>query len=397
MDHPIGSLDTIDAQRLQLVANTTPALLAYVDEGARYVWVNEAYRRWFGSTPESIRGRHVREIVGDLAWTAIQPHVQNALRGQEVSYESRLVFGPGHARDVRVTYIPDRDVNGKARGFVSLVTDVSEMRSAERALRESERMLAESQATAHVGSWEATVGPDARLGALRWSEEQYRIFGYEPGSVEIDFAFVISAVHPDDRAPLQNVASSGVGPGNRYESEYRIVRPDGAVRVIRAWSNVERDAAGQAIRLRGTCQDITERKLAESEIRQTREHLQVVVDAAPAMIARYDRAVRLVWANKNYAARFGKKPEELAGKELREIVGEEAVAPIAREMARVLGGETVEMDVEIPYPGLGRRSMHFMAAPALTPREPWTAASRSSPTILTGASSSASASARSRS
>jgi PAS domain S-box-containing protein len=208
------------------------------------------------------------------------------------------------------------------------------------------------------------VGPDARLGALRWSEEQYRIFGYEPGSVEIDFAFVIAAVHPDDRAPLQNVASSGVGPGSRYESEYRIVRPDGAVRVIRAWSNVERDAAGQAIRLRGTCQDITERKLAESEIRQTREHLQVVVDAAPAMIARYDRAVRLVWANKNYAARFGKKPEELAGKQLREIVGEEAVAPVAREMARVLGGETVEMDVEIPYPGLGRRSMHFMAAPA---------------------------------
>ena len=364
MDPTVASLDAIDAPRLELVANTTPALLAYADQGARYVWANQAYQRWFGHSPESMRGRQIREIVGEVVWAAIQSHVENALGGQEVSYEAQLVFGSADVRDVRVAYLPDRDEGGRVRGFVSIVTDVSEMRSAERALRDSERMLAESQATAHVGSWESNVGPDARLGALRWSEEMYRIFGYEPGSIEIDFPFVIAAVHPDDRAPLQGVASAGVGPGNRFESEYRIVRPDGAVRVIQSWITIERDAAGRATGMRGTCQDITERKLAESEIRQTREHLQVVLDAAPAMIARYDRAVRLVWANKSYAARFGKKPEELAGKQLREIVGEEAVAPIAREMARVLRGDTVEVEVEIPYPGLGMRSMHFVAAPA---------------------------------
>ena len=51
-------------QQLQFVANTVPALLAFVDNDARYVWVNESYRRWFGQAPETIRGRHVREVLG---------------------------------------------------------------------------------------------------------------------------------------------------------------------------------------------------------------------------------------------------------------------------------------------------------------------------------------------
>jgi PAS domain S-box-containing protein len=363
MSRPPSSLYPIDAERLQLIADTVPALLAYVDEGARYVWVNEAYGRWFGRPLDSIRGRHVREVVGDAAWAAIQAHVECALAGEEVSYEARLVFGPGHARDVRVAYVPDRDSSGRVRGFVSLVTDVSEMRSAERALRHSERMLADSQTAAHVGSWEATLSDGAEPPTLRWSDETYRIFGYEPRRVEVDYGLFVSSVHLDDRALVQNTVNAGVEQGDRFEMEYRIVRPDGDVRTIHAWKTVERDAAGRATRLRGTCQDITERKLAESEIRQTREHLQVIVDATPAMIARYDRGACLVWANKSYAARFGKKPEELMRKHLREIVGDEAVAPFEREMARVLAGETVEVESEIPYPTLGRRSMHILAAP----------------------------------
>ena len=125
--------------------------------------------------------------MGEAAWPTVQPHVARALAGEEVSYEARISFGPGHTRDVRVAYFPDRDASGRVRGFVSLVTDVSEMQNAERALRESERMLAESQAAAHVGSWEAT----RRRGRLRrsscvWSDETYRIFGYEPGRVAVD-------------------------------------------------------------------------------------------------------------------------------------------------------------------------------------------------------------------
>ena len=186
VNRPDASLDPIDSRRLQLVADTVPALLAYLDEGVRYVWVNEAYRHWFGRSLESIRGRHAREIVGEAAWLAVQHHVARALAGEEVSYEARIDFGPGHTRDVRVAYIPDRDASGRVRGFVSRVTDISDVQSAERALRESERMLAESQIAAHVGSWEAILNDDGSPRSLRWSDETYRIFGHEPGRVAVD-------------------------------------------------------------------------------------------------------------------------------------------------------------------------------------------------------------------
>ncbi len=368
MNGPLASLDSIDSKRLKFVADTVPALLAYLDDGVRYLWVNEAYRHWFGRSPESICGQHARNIVGEAAWSAVQHHVARALAGEEVSYEARLDFGPGHTRDVRVAYVPDRDASGRVRGFVSLVTDISKMQITERALRESERMLADSQIAARVGSWESALAEDGSRRSLRWSDETYRIFGYEPGRIAADYGLFVSSIHPDDRAILQRNATIGVGPHDRFETEYRIVRPDGTVRTIHSWATVERDAAGRATRLHGTCQDITERKLAETEMRLAREHLQVVVDATPALIARYDRDLRLIWANKNYAARFARRPEEFAGKHLSDIVGQTAYAAIEPQIARVVAGETLDVEIEIPYPGLGRRWMHFVVSPTFDAR-----------------------------
>jgi PAS domain S-box-containing protein len=364
---PAG-IDPLDAQRvqlIQLIANTLPALLAYIDEEGRYLWVNEAYRTWLGQAPESLRGRHVREVVGEAGWTAVEPYVKRVLAGEPVSFESHFSAHTGRECDVRVAYFPDRDAGGRVRGYVAFVTDVSEIRSAERALRESERMLAESQAAAHVGAWEAIIDANGIRRSLRWSDETYRIFGYEPGAVAIDQALFISAVHPDD---LGLIWSAGKPPGadpprDRVEAEFRIVRPDGTVRTIQSWFITERDAAGRVTRLHGTCQDITERKLAESESRRAREHLQVVVDATPAMIARYDSDLRLVWANKHYAGRFGKRPEELMGMQLRAIIGEQAFATIEPATTRVLAGEEVDMEIDVVYPNVGRRSMHFVVSP----------------------------------
>jgi PAS domain S-box-containing protein len=365
LSRPPASRDPIDAQRFQLVADTLPALLAYLDEEARYVWVNGAYQRWFARSPESICGRQAREIVGEAAWGAVEHHVARALAGEEVSYEARIDFGPGHTRDVTVSYVPDRDASGRVRGFVSLVTDISDTQNAERALRESERMLAESQTAANLGSWEARLNEDGPPDALRWSEGMYRIFGHLPGSA-IDYGIFISSIHPDDRALVRNSSRAGIERGGRFEKEYRIVRPDGAVRMLHSWVTVERDAAGRAAYLRGTCQDITERKLAETEIRLAREHLQVVVDTTPALIARYDRDLRIVWANKNYAGRFGKQPEEVVGKSLLEIVGPDAFAVLEPATVRVLAGEPIDLEMEVAYL-TGPRWMHFVVSPTFGP------------------------------
>jgi two-component system CheB/CheR fusion protein len=267
-----------DAERLRFLANAVPALISYVDTDARYLWVNESYRSWFGQSPEELRGRHASEVLGEQAFEVVRPYVERALGGEPVSYDRWLVFKDGAGRFVRASYVPHFDAEGKVRGFVTLVHDMTEIRQAEHALRRSEYLLDCSQSTAHVGSWEvllAPAGPSAP-GQLRWSNEAYRIFGYEPGN-EVTLAKFYECVHPDDRERVRAEAAAGTRRGEPFEKEYRIVRPDGTERVVHAWTQFEHDATGKPIRMIGTCQDVTKQRDAERELRQARENLQAVI------------------------------------------------------------------------------------------------------------------------
>src|SRR5262249_54368149 len=155
-------------------------------------------------------------------------------------------------------------------------------------------------------------------GSSLWSSETYRILGYAPDT-PAGIARFYERVHPSDRAAVQAWAAGAWERNEPVETEYRIVRPDGTVRVLHAWLHFERAPEGKTTRAFGTCQDITERKQAELEVRRAREQLELVVDSTPAFIAHCDRERRLVWANRSYAARFGKPPEELVGSRLVDL------------------------------------------------------------------------------
>jgi len=257
-------------EQLRFVANTVPALLTYIDAGARYVWCNDSYRRWFGYTPESIRGLHLSEVLGAGVWEVIRPYAERALAGEEVTFETRLVYKSGPARDIRATYSPHFDSTGRVRGFVALVNDLTEIKAVETALRRSEHTLARSEAAAHVGSFEVALvaTPDTPAGTVRWSDETFRIFGYEPGAFPVTHTSFFEFVHPDDRARVRADSPVKIQRAQHFENEFRIVRRDGEVRVMHTWTDFDRDASGEAVHMIGTCQDITERKRAEEELRE---------------------------------------------------------------------------------------------------------------------------------
>jgi PAS domain S-box-containing protein len=257
------------ADRLEFVANAVPALMSYVDADARYVWVNAEYQRWFGTPPESIRGRHASEVLGSAAWEIIKPYFERVFAGEEVTFEQRMTYKTGFSRDVRATYIPHRDADGRVRGLMALVNDISEIRAAEAALRRIDDILEQSESIAHVGSWEAVLadGGPAR-GTLRWSNEAFRIFGYEPGSIEPTTDMFYGAIHPEDREAMRAIASHGFQRAEAFEKEYRITRPDGTERLLHSWTRFEHDRDGHLRRIVGTCQDITERKRAEHELKE---------------------------------------------------------------------------------------------------------------------------------
>ena len=151
--------------------------------------------------------------------------------------------------------------------------------STSRELLESKARLEEAQRVAHVGYWEWDLDSDVVV----WSDETYRIFGLQPQVRPMDLATVQSMVHPDDRESLYRGVDEDLVAGVRPHAEFRIIRPSGEVRTVQSvtskrWSSIpgdsKRDALGQAYKLLGTIQDITERKRAEEALQRTRAHFR---------------------------------------------------------------------------------------------------------------------------
>jgi two-component system CheB/CheR fusion protein len=126
-------------RQLQLITDSLPVLISYADTEQHYRFNNLAYERWFGVSRDGMRGRHVREIMGEAAYQTALPSIQRALAGEPAGYEAELSDRDGGERTIRAEFIPDRNARGKVRGYVSIAYDITEERRIARSLSEAKR------------------------------------------------------------------------------------------------------------------------------------------------------------------------------------------------------------------------------------------------------------------
>ncbi len=149
-----------------------------------------------------------------------------------------------------------------------------------RNLRESEARLEEAQRIAHVGYWER----DLESNRITWSNETYRIFGLSPHEGKVDFAGFQALIHPDDHQIMMRATTEAERGGPRYDVEYRVARRDGQVRTVHSQGDVRRDEAGRPQRIFGIIQDITERKRAEAEVRESERRYRYIFQSTGVSI-----------------------------------------------------------------------------------------------------------------
>jgi PAS domain S-box-containing protein len=178
----------------------------------------------------------------------------------------------------------------------------------------SERLVAllgEAQGVAHIGSWEWHIPSDE----LAWSDELYRIHGLPAGGFPSSYDDLISHVHPEDRESVDRTLSTALSDHAPFVFEYRIIRPDGVVRVLHGGGQVATDDSGKPLRVFGTVQDVTEQ-------RRTQEQFRDLVESAPdaMVIANDEGTIQLV--NAQAERLFGYGRAEIVGRHVETLVPE---------------------------------------------------------------------------
>jgi len=192
---------------------------------------------------------------------------------------------------------------------MALSAGMAERGRAEEALRESEARTNLAANAANLGLWLWNIPGDEL-----WVTEKWRkLFGFAD-SEPVKFDRLLQVVHPGDRERMKQLVQHMFEHGGEYESEYRITRPDGSTRWILGHGSVELDERGKPAFARGVSRDITKRKIAEEELRESEARFRTVADSAPVLIWMSGPDKLCTFFNKGWLDFTGRTMEQELGK-----------------------------------------------------------------------------------
>src|SRR5665647_1045539 len=311
-------------EKYRNIIETANEGICVMDAEARITYINKKIREMFGYGHKKIIGRPVWDFLSEEGKAILKLNLEKRLQGVNEIYEFELIRRDGSSLWVLINAKSLFNKDGKFVGSLIMLTDINERKHAEeelrqardeleirviertaelkqsndnvkteikkrkkaekalkkardslevkvkertseleeayKSLKESEKRLSEAQRMTHIGNWDN----DLVIGELYWSDEMYRIFGLNPRE-KITYDQFLSYVRPEDRDYVYKSTPKTIK-GKIYATNYKIVRPDGEERIVHSEREVIFDEKNNPTRMRGTIQDITERKNAEEAL-----------------------------------------------------------------------------------------------------------------------------------
>jgi PAS domain S-box-containing protein len=183
--------------------------------------------------------------------------------------EYRIIRPDGVLRHIEGRGECIASTSGKAALLRGTVRDITQYKQSAEELRRNKERMEEAQRVAHIGDWEWDIINDH----ITLSDEYYRIIGYAPQSMNLSLDEGLLLVHPEDRSMVQTAFQRAMQFGGSFQFDYRIVRPNGELRYVEGRGKCQTDSEGKPVLLRGTAQDITDRKLVEHKLQVSSERL----------------------------------------------------------------------------------------------------------------------------
>lgn len=211
--------------------------------------------------------------------------------------------------------------------------------------------LKRAQALAQMGSWEWNI----HTGELLWSDEIFNLFGLPIDAFGASYSAFLEYVHPEDRARVEEAVRLALDEGADYALDHRILRPDGEIRFVHEYGEVERDGAGVPLRMRGIVQDVTRSRAIERSATRNRDMLSGMFRISPEAIVVANEEGRVVIFSAGAEAVFGYAAHEIVGGPIERLMPERFRGDHGRHVARFAAGPCDSLQMAQRRPILGLR------------------------------------------
>src|SRR5215510_8877628 len=255
--------------RFRIVADAAPVLIWMAGLDKLCTFFNKPWLQFTGRSMDQEVGNGWAEGVHrDDLERCLQVYTGAFDARQPFVMQYRLRRNDGDYRWVSDQGVPRYDTHGTFAGYIGSCVDVTELVNKDRALQESEERMRVTAEAVNLGIWEWDLSKDEI-----WATNARRALVGWPASGKIAWNDFMRSLHPDDRDRVRHTVDNAIRSGEDFDSEYRLILPDGIVRWMSTRGSVHFDEAGKPERLLGISIDITARKQAELEAQRDRAEL----------------------------------------------------------------------------------------------------------------------------
>lgn len=280
----------LDASKrfLSTIADNMPGMIGYWDSNLRCRFANKPYQEWFRKPLEDILGRTVQELLDEKLLAHHEPYIQGALRGEMQRFERSLTNADGTIGYTWTHYIPDVDEVGTVLGFFVLINDITPLKRTELELRDVSDRLAVATKAGGIGVWSWDLATDH----LVWDDRMYSLYGLGKEASSPIYETWQRACHPADLDRVEAELAAALEGRAPFDTEFRILLPDGRECHIKAAGVVEKDSNDKPVRMVGVNWDVTPLREGEKAVKSAQERAERASRAKSEFLANMSHEIR---------------------------------------------------------------------------------------------------------
>lgn len=325
-------------EKFRMMILNSPNLTIIQNPDGEVVYVSPQAKELLGHTEDVFLNTKFPEFIHPDDKEMAFEMMKKSLKGEDIHNFEYRIFGDKGELNWLSHSARAIKTNGKVTSIQSYVVNINKYKYAEEKLLKNRHYLAKAQEIGNIGTWELDVNKNI----LRWTDENYKIFGIPLGT-DLNYETFLNCVHPDDKEFVNKKWTEALINGD-YDIEHRLI-VDGKIKWVREKADIEFDSNGKAIKAIGVTQDITRSKLIEKELENSRNQYHQLFDLLPYGGEVINKKGIIVNCSTSTALMLGYEEDEIIGQHISKFLSPESVEIFKEKFPVLISGKPMSTDI----------------------------------------------------